>query len=71
MKRKVSFCYISIIMSMHLLFWLATTNVKYNYEIVQTTKIPWGGKTLDDFLETENDEEMYGPVIFTTMRKKR
>ena len=52
-------------------FELATTNVKYNYEIVQTTKIPWGGKTLDDFLETENDEEMYGPVIFTTMRKKR
>ena len=51
-------------------FKLATTNVKYNYEIVQTTKIPWGGKILDDFLETENDEEMYGPVIFTTMRKK-
>ena len=51
-------------------FELATTNVKYNYEIIDTVKIPWGGRTLEDFVELENDEEMYGPVLFTSMRKR-
>ena len=49
---------------------VSTSNVKYNYEIIDTVKIPWGGRTLEDFVELENDEEMYGPVLFTSMRKR-
>ena len=50
------------------IFFDLATSDKWGYEIVSSTKIPWGGRTLEEF--DEDDGEAYGPVNLRLMRKK-
>ena len=51
------------------IFFDLATSEKWGYEIISTTEIPWGGRTLDEF--DADDLEAYGPVNLRLMRKKK
>ena len=51
------------------IFFDLATSEQWGYEIVSSSEIPWGGRTLEEF--DTDDLEAYGPVNLRLMRKRR